>query len=73
MTLMKELHKIIEYKFIDKESKLYDSAIDLRYREFYETSNRAKEAIFDEFEDKSMRIVAYIEEKVMLVYLFMIQ
>lgn len=34
MTLMKELHKIIEYKFIDKESKLYDSAIDLRYREF---------------------------------------
>ena len=64
MTLMKELHKIIEYKFIDKESKLYDSAIDLRYREFYETSNRAKEAIFDEFEDKSMRIVAYIEEKV---------
>ena len=61
---MKELHKIVEYKFIDKESKLYDSAIDLRYREFYETSNRAKETIFDEFEDKSLRIVAYIDDKV---------
>ena len=61
---MEELHKIVEYKFIDKDSKLYDSAIDLRYREFYETSNRAKEAIFDEFEDKSLRIVAYIDNKV---------
>lgn len=62
--LMEELHKIVEYKFIDKDSKLYDSAIDLRYREFYETSNRAKETIFDEFEDKSLRIVAYIDDKV---------
>lgn len=61
---MKELHKIVEYKFIDRKSKLYDSAIDLRYREFYETSNRAKESIFDEFEDKSIRIVAYIDDKV---------
>lgn len=61
---MNELHKMIEYKFIDKESNLYDSAIDLRYREFYVTSNRAKEAIFDEFEDKSLRIVGYIEDKV---------
>ncbi|WP_294401809.1 GNAT family N-acetyltransferase [uncultured Clostridium sp.] len=61
---MEELHKIVEYKFIDKDSKLYDSAIDLRYREFYETSNRAKETIFDEFEDKSLRIVAYIDNKV---------
>lgn len=34
---MKELHKIVEYKFIDRKSKLYDSAIDLRYREFHET------------------------------------
>ena len=63
-TLMEELHKIVEYKFIDKESKLYDSAIDLRYSEFYETSNRAKETIFDEFEYKSLRIVAYIDDKV---------
>lgn len=61
---MEELHKIVEYKFIDKDSKLYDSAIDLRYREFYETSNRARETIFDEFEDKSLRIVAYIDDKV---------
>ena len=61
---MNEVHKIVKYEFIDKESKLYDSAIDLRYREFYETSNRAKEAIFDEFEDKSIRIVAYIDDKV---------
>ena len=61
---MEELHKIVEYKFIDKDSKLYDSAIDLRYREFYATSNRAKETIFDEFEDKSLRIVAYIDNKV---------
>ncbi|MGN0144223.1 MAG: GNAT family N-acetyltransferase [Clostridium sp.] len=61
---MNEVHKKIQYKFIDKESKLYDSAIDLRYREFYVTSNRAKEAIFDEFEDKSLRIVAYIDDKV---------
>ena len=61
---MKELHKIVQYKFIDKDSKLYDSAIDLRYREFYETSNRAKETIFDEFEDSSLRVVAYIDNKV---------
>ena len=61
---MNELHKMIKYKFIDKESRLYDSAIDLRYREFYETSNRAKEAIFDEFEDNSLRVVAYIDDKV---------
>lgn len=61
---MQELHKIVEYKFIDRKSKLYDSAINLRYREFYETSNRAKESIFDEFEDKSIRIVAYIDDNV---------
>lgn len=61
---MEELHKIVKYEFIDKNSELYDSAIDLRYREFYETSNRAKETIFDEFEDKSLRIVAYIDNKV---------
>lgn len=61
---MKELNKIVQYKFIDRKSKLYYSAIDLRYREFYETSNRAKESIFDEFEDKSIGIVAYIDDKV---------
>ncbi|WP_294374031.1 GNAT family N-acetyltransferase [uncultured Clostridium sp.] len=61
---MEELHKKIQYKFIDKDSDLYESAIELRYREFYIPSNRAKEAIFDEFEDKSLRIVAYIDDKV---------
>ena len=46
---MEKLHERLKYKFIDKESELYDSAIELRYREFYETSNRSRESIFDEF------------------------
>ncbi|NME83455.1 GNAT family N-acetyltransferase [Clostridium sp. SM-530-WT-3G] len=58
---MKELHEKLKYKFIDKESELYHSAIELRYREFYETSNRSRESIFDEFEDKSLRVVAYMD------------
>lgn len=61
---MEKLHERLKYKFIDKESELYDSAIELRYREFYETSNRSRESIFDEFEDKSLRVVAYIGDKV---------
>lgn len=61
---MEKLHEKLKYKFIDKESELYDSAIELRYREFYETSNRSRESIFDEFEDKSLRVVAYIGDKV---------
>lgn len=61
---MKELQKKIEYFFIDKESELYESAIDLRYREFYEKFNRTRESIFDEIEDKSLKIVACIDNKV---------
>lgn len=61
---MKKLHEKLQYKFIDKESELYHSAIELRYREFYETSNRSRESIFDEFEDKSLRVVAYLGHKV---------
>ncbi|MDO5517749.1 MAG: GNAT family N-acetyltransferase [Clostridium sp.] len=61
---MEKLHEKLKYKFIDKESDLYDSAIELRYREFYATSNRSRESIFDEFEDKSLRAVAYIGDKV---------
>lgn len=61
---MKNLHEKIKYAFIDNTSELYDEAIELRYREFYLTSNRTKESIFDEFENDSYRIVAYIHDKV---------
>lgn len=54
----------IEYLFIDKESELYDQAVELRYKEFFEQFNRPKESLFDEVEDKSIQIVACLQGKV---------
>lgn len=61
---MERLQDKIEYVFIDNKSHLYEQSIDLRYDEFYKNFNRTRESIFDEFEDKSIRIVACIDNKV---------
>ena len=61
---MKKLKNEVKYLFINEESNLYNEAIDLRYKEFYEKFNRSRESIFDEIEKNSIRIVACIEDKV---------
>ncbi|CAG9702310.1 hypothetical protein CNEO_20050 [Clostridium neonatale] len=64
IAFMERLQDKIEYVFIDNKSHLYEQSIDLRYDEFYKNFNRTRESIFDEFEDKSIRIVACIDNKV---------
>lgn len=61
---MEKLQDKVEYLFIDRESDLYNQAIELRYKEFFEGFNRPKEQVFDGFEDMSIRIVAHINKKV---------
>lgn len=61
---MDRLQKEVKYLFIDKTSNLYNQAIELRYKEFFEEFNCSRESIFDEFEESSMHIVAYIDQKV---------
>ena len=61
---MEELQDDVKYSFIDKESDLYDQAVELRYKEFFEAFNRPKESLFDEIEDKSIRVVACVNGKV---------
>ena len=61
---MKNKKNDVEYLFIDKESELYNQAVELRYKEFFEQFNLPKESLFDEVEDKSIRIVACLQGKV---------
>ena len=61
---MEKIQNEIKYVIIDEKSPLYNEAIDLRYKEFYEKFNRSRESIFDEIEKNSIRIVACIEDKV---------
>ena len=56
-----EINKV-KYEFISSESKYYDEAVDLRHKVFFEPSNISREVVFDEFEERSIHLVAIYED-----------
>lgn len=55
----------VEYLFITKQDEnLYNQTVDLRFEEFHKNHNRTREHIFDEVEDKAIKITAVIKNKV---------
>ena len=57
--------KDVEYLFITREDKnLYDQTVELRFEEFHKNHNRTREHIYDEVEEKAIKVAAVIKNKV---------
>ena len=64
---MRKLQEEVKYMILtheDKDSSYYKQCVELRYNEFFVGFNRTRESVFDEFEDESVHIVAYIGDRV---------